>query len=137
MAEENNTAPAVAAVGVAPPVETPAVKKTRALRQKKAVAAPVVVPSQAAAAPAESVKAASGRGRRAKSVAAKPEVAGKATIAKRTPKAGLQPQTIPVAALDEIEDLIRLEEENQRLRKLLAEKLRNENADLRKRLDRV
>ncbi|NEJ25200.1 hypothetical protein GR247_34450 [Rhizobium leguminosarum] len=124
MAEENITAPAVA-VGVAAPVETPAVKKTRAPRQKTGVAAP-----------AESVKAASGRGRRAKAVVAKPEVATKATRAKRTPKA-LQPQTAPVAALDEIEDLIKLEEQNQRLRKLLAEKLRNENADLRKRLDRV
>jgi hypothetical protein len=31
-------------------------------------------------------------------------------------------------------DLLQLEEENQRLRKLLAEKLRAENADLRKRL---
>ncbi|MBB4235831.1 transcriptional regulator [Rhizobium esperanzae] len=135
MAEENITAPAVA-VGVAAPVETPALKKTRAPRQKKGVAAPAVVPSQAAAAPAESVKAASGRGRKAKAVAAKPEVAAKAPRAKRTPKA-VQPQTAAVAALDEIEDLIKLEEENQRLRKLLAEKLRNENADLRKRLDRV
>ncbi|RUM20661.1 hypothetical protein EFQ99_28965 [Rhizobium vallis] len=135
MAEENNTAPAVAA-GVAA-VETPAVKKTRAPRQKKAVAAPADVPSKAAAAPAESVKAASGRGRRAKAVVAKSEVAAKATRAKRTPKAAVQPQTPAVAVLDEIEDLIKLEEENQRLRKLLAEKLRNENADLRRRLDRV
>ncbi|OWK25548.1 hypothetical protein AJ87_09000 [Rhizobium yanglingense] len=136
MAEENNTAPAVA-VGVAAPAETPAVKKTRAPRQKKAVAAPADVPSQAAAALAESLKAASGRGRKAKAVVAKPEVAAKATRAKRTPKAVVQPQTTPAAALDEIEDLIKLEEENQRLRKLLAEKLRNENADLRRRLDRV
>lgn len=35
---------------------------------------------------------------------------------------------------EELADLVRLEEENQRLRKLLAEKLRAENADLRKRL---
>ncbi len=39
------------------------------------------------------------------------------------------------AAIDEITDLRRLEEENQRLRKLLVEKLRAENADLRKRLN--
>lgn len=38
------------------------------------------------------------------------------------------------AASDEMEDLLQLEQENQRLRKLLAEKLRAENADLRKRL---
>lgn len=35
---------------------------------------------------------------------------------------------------DELADLVQLEEENQRLRKRLAEKLRAENAELRKRL---
>jgi hypothetical protein len=38
------------------------------------------------------------------------------------------------APLDELEDLVQLEQENQRLRKLLAEKLREENSSLRKRL---
>ncbi len=38
------------------------------------------------------------------------------------------------AAGEEMKDLLLLEKENQRLRKLLAEKLREENADLRKRL---
>lgn len=38
------------------------------------------------------------------------------------------------AVLDGIADLLQLEEENTRLRKTLAEKLRAENADLRKRL---
>jgi putative transposase len=38
------------------------------------------------------------------------------------------------APLDEMEDLLQLEQENQRLRKRLAEKLREENATLRKRL---
>ncbi|WP_142523144.1 transcriptional regulator [Pseudorhizobium endolithicum] len=38
------------------------------------------------------------------------------------------------SAGDEMADLLQLEEENQRLRKLLAEKLRAENADLRKKL---
>jgi putative transposase len=42
--------------------------------------------------------------------------------------------TAPVTAMDEMADLIQLEEENKRLRKTLAEKLRAENADLRKRL---
>ncbi|WEX79733.1 transposase (plasmid) [Sinorhizobium numidicum] len=40
----------------------------------------------------------------------------------------------PLPAGDELADLVQLEEENQRLRKLLAEKLRAENAELRKRL---
>jgi putative transposase len=40
----------------------------------------------------------------------------------------------PLAAGDELADLVQLEKENQRLRKILAEKLRAENAELRKRL---
>jgi len=36
---------------------------------------------------------------------------------------------------DDLAGLLQLEEENQRLRKLLAEKLRAENAELRKRLN--
>jgi putative transposase len=40
----------------------------------------------------------------------------------------------PVSANDEIAEFIALEEENRRLRKLVSEKLRAENADLRKRL---
>ncbi|AWM27771.1 hypothetical protein AOX55_00004992 (plasmid) [Sinorhizobium fredii CCBAU 25509] len=42
--------------------------------------------------------------------------------------------TKPLPAGDELADLVQLEEENQRLRKRLAEKLRAENAELRKRL---
>ncbi|CAN7766261.1 transposase [Rhizobium leguminosarum] len=53
-------------------------------------------------------------------------------------KATAQPVTqIPAAAVsvdDELAEFIQLEEENRRLRKLLSEKLRAENADLRKRL---
>ena len=40
----------------------------------------------------------------------------------------------PSSAADEMADLMQLEEENKRLRRTLAEKLRAENADLRKRL---
>jgi len=43
---------------------------------------------------------------------------------------------LPATASDEMADLIALEEENQKLRKTLAEKLRAENADLRKRLEK-
>ncbi|MCY1306900.1 hypothetical protein D9M70_567850 [compost metagenome] len=39
-----------------------------------------------------------------------------------------------VSASDEFAEFVRLETENQRLRKLLSEKLRAENSDLRKRL---
>jgi hypothetical protein len=41
---------------------------------------------------------------------------------------------VPGSQSDDMADILQLEEENQRLRKLLAEKLRVENADLRKRL---
>lgn len=54
---------------------------------------------------------------------------------KRGAKNVLTASAPSVAAVDEITDLLQLEEENQRLRKLLAEKLRAENADLRKRLN--
>ncbi|MBD9598083.1 transposase [Ensifer sp. ENS05] len=39
-----------------------------------------------------------------------------------------------IVAAEDFDDLVRLEAENQRLRKLLAEKLLTENAELRKRL---
>lgn len=47
-----------------------------------------------------------------------------------------QPTATTTAApvLDDIADLLQLEEENARLRKALAEKLRAENAELHKRL---
>ncbi|MGH0241229.1 transposase [Sinorhizobium meliloti] len=43
-------------------------------------------------------------------------------------------RTRPLSAGDEFAELVQLEEENQRLRKQLAEKLRTENTELRKRL---
>jgi hypothetical protein len=128
-------APAVAETPVAP-------KKQRQPRAKKGSpqtasvndAAELSVPS--AGAP-EKPK----RGRKAKSI----EVAGTAKRApvKRAPKAlaaavvASTAPALPTSAAEasfEMADLLQLEEENQRLRKLLAEKLRAENADLRKRL---
>ncbi|KSV68943.1 hypothetical protein N183_30515 [Sinorhizobium sp. Sb3] len=60
----------------------------------------------------------------------------KAKTAKGDGKTQASKQTTQSAAptLDDIADLLQLEEENARLRKSLAEKLRAENADLRKRL---
>lgn len=46
-----------------------------------------------------------------------------------------KPSDVPASATDEMADLLQLEQENQRLRKLLAEKLRAENAELRRRLN--
>jgi putative transposase len=89
--------------------DAPAVKKTRAKRGSKNAAA--------------EVKPAARRGGR------KAKAAVESTVEPATQ--AVSPIT---AAGEEMEDLLQLEQENQRLRKLLAEKLRAENADLRKRL---
>lgn len=61
--------------------------------------------------------------------------AKKATPAKARP-AKPAPQKVEVAPIetDGFADLLKLEEENQKLRKALSDKLRAENADLRKKL---
>lgn len=69
----------------------------------------------------------------------KPKALGEAVAAKRGPAKRARKNEQPVkaeaaSAGDEMADLLQLEEENQKLRKLLAEKLRAENADLRKKL---
>ncbi|MGQ3215651.1 transcriptional regulator [Shinella sp.] len=115
-------------------VETPfSPKKQRKPRAKRA--APEAVSVGAAAEPAVAPAGATEkqkRRRKAKSV--DDTGAAKRALVKRAPKAV---QTAPAAQAvqsDEMADILQLEEENQRLRKLLAEKLRAENADLRKRL---
>jgi hypothetical protein len=118
-------------------IQASPVKKTRAPRQKKITAAAQDTGTETVTSPAGAVKAGRGRGKSAKIVAAKPDSAAKVLRKARGPEAAVPSEPTPVAALDELEDLIKLEEENQDLRKLLAEKLRSENADLRKRLDRL
>jgi hypothetical protein len=131
MADENDTMTdantPVAALDVA-------MKKERKPRARKA--APETASTAVSAQPAAASNAAAGkrkRGRKAKSDEG--AVSAKRVPVKRASKA-VQEATAPsVAAVDEFADLLQLEEENQRLRKLLAEKLRAENADLRKRLN--
>ncbi|OWW04780.1 hypothetical protein ATY81_02035 [Rhizobium sp. R72] len=111
-------------------------KKQRAPRTKKAApetaTADIKVETLPAAAPPK-------RGRPARTdkttpmaadVAGKAKRVGKTRAAKTTPAA----KTAPISAADDMAELVRLEEENQMLRKSLAQKLRQENADLRKRL---
>ena len=125
MADENNTMTDTDTPAV---VETPiAEKKQRKPRAKKAAAASASV--DAATDAAEKPK----RGRKPKSVEG--AAPAKRTRMKRVPKAVTQAAPAVPAAIDEMADLLQLEEENQRLRKLLAEKLQAENADLRKRLN--
>jgi hypothetical protein len=106
-------------------------KKQRKPRAKKATPETVSVDVVARTPPAKRGKQTKTRGPKAV------DDASSATTVplKRTPKAVQAPAAALSDAVDEMEDLLRLEEENQRLRKSLAEKLLAENADLRKRLN--
>ncbi|MGO6697146.1 hypothetical protein ACCS54_03805 [Rhizobium johnstonii] len=136
MADESNPSSAPEAAAVAP--EAP-VKKQRAPRVKKTDA-------KAATTTAEPVKknrggrpkrteatatpaVASSTATRGKRAASAPSAAGK-----RGPNRAAKPATAVSPLADDLADLLQLEEENQRLRKSLAEKLRAENSDLRNRL---
>ncbi|WP_064683094.1 hypothetical protein [Rhizobium bangladeshense] len=131
MADENATMISADTPAAAAP---DAPKKTRKPRAKKAVpeTASVAVSAQPAAA-SNATAGKQKRGRKAKSDEG--ATSTRRGPVKRAPRAVQAAAAPSVAAVDEIADLLQLEEENQRLRKLLAEKLRAENADLRKRLN--
>ncbi|WDZ81595.1 SyrB-like regulator (plasmid) [Ensifer adhaerens] len=137
MADESNTE----IVETAPLAEVAPPKKRRGPRPKNVVAeATAELPEAGAAQPVR------GRRKRAdKSADAKLSVEAPAVVKTRAKKVAKgaaktreakQPTaaTAPAPVLDDIADLLQLEEENARLRKALAEKLRAENAELRKRL---
>lgn len=115
------------------PAAAPAAKKTRAPRRPKAVAETTVAEVSAATPETPAKKTRAKRG--SKQVAAKAEksVAEPKKAVSRGPSAK-KVASSPVTASDDIADLIKLEEENKQLRQQLSEKLRAENADLRKRL---
>ncbi|MBD9626319.1 SyrB-like regulator [Ensifer sp. ENS06] len=131
MADENNTE----IDEIVPPAEVAPPKKRRGLRPKN-------VASEAIAETPEADVAQPARGRRKRADKPAKEQAVSKTRAKNLAKsagkirAAKQATETSAAApvLDGIADLLQLEEENARLRKALAEKLRTENADLRKRL---
>jgi putative transposase len=148
MAEENNTGSIAAAVAPDPDVKTSAAKKKRSPRRRKAAAESGRAVSEA---PAAKPWRYSEQERKEKLKLIETQVAeGNGTLKNAIKSAGISEQTYyqwkrtvkPVEhraekllpAGEELADLVRLEEENQRLRKLLAEKLRAENAELRKRL---
>ena len=143
MADENNMG-SVADIAVTDaPAKTQAPKKQRAPRRPKVVAEATV-----AAPLAKTAKVPRGRRKRGEqAVDAKPALVETPVAAKSTAKDAIkgvrrkraarqtaQAVATPVPVIDEMADLIQLEEENKRLRKTLADKLRAENADLRKRL---
>ncbi|MBB4193041.1 hypothetical protein GGE45_001626 [Rhizobium aethiopicum] len=138
MAEENNTVPVAGAGETDAPIKTD-VKKQRAPRRQKQAAEPAPAVSDAVTEPSPATGAAKaggrGRGRKPKSIETKAsDRRGKGTPRKKIAGPTGQTATVSAPVIDELEDLIQLEEENKRLRKLLAEKLRQENSDLRKRL---
>jgi putative transposase len=139
MADENNTGTTDAVVAEVPatPVEP---KKQRAPRRPKAAADMMGGLTVA--------KLPRGRKKRSEQAADATQTSAETPVANKRRAKGLvkedgrkrrqkpleQPAAAPVAVIDEMSDLIQLEEENKRLRKALSEKLRAENADLRKRL---
>ena len=143
MADDKDTG-ATSAVLAPVPAEAPVVKKQRAPRRSKAEIEATLSTSPT------TVKSPTVRKKHAAPVEAAPAIV-KTPIAKTAKVSGakgpgktkaVSPAKAPVKAAakskvtasDGIADLIQLEAENKKLRKALAEKLRSENADLRKRL---
>jgi putative transposase len=134
MADENETSPAIEGAEASAPATAAEPKKQRKPRQKKVIteiAAPVspaVVKSPRKTRVPRSVDTA---------------IPNTPAVSESKPGKGRKPGPQPKAAIplpaaetpsDEMGDLIALESENKRLRQALSEKLRAENADLRKKL---
>uniref|UniRef100_UPI003F49ACE3 SyrB-like regulator n=1 Tax=Ensifer adhaerens TaxID=106592 RepID=UPI003F49ACE3 len=142
MADEVKTDNSTAVADTATVAEVAPAKKQRRSRQQNVALEATAETSEAIA--ARSVRERPKRTENApdEKAAGKPQGVAKAK-GKRAAKTTGKTQTIkpsveaPVPGLDEIADLLQLEKENARLRKALAEKLRAENADLRKRLGLV
>jgi putative transposase len=144
MADDTN--PTLAVETAVDASSKPREKKTRAPRKPKAVAEAVVDTSvsapvkktraprkQTAASNAPDPVAVVPTAKPKASATAKKPTASKAQLAKAAPQ---KVQTTPTEP-DGFADLLKLEEENQKLRQALSEKLRAENADLRKKLGLV
>ncbi|NRP75540.1 hypothetical protein ILFOPFJJ_06463 [Ensifer psoraleae] len=146
MADESDTGP-TAAPDAAAGTESQTGKKQRSARRQKATAEQIRGSKTTAAKP----KKYSEQERVEKLKLIETEVAEhNSTLKDAIKRAGISEQTYyqwkraakpvgqkadtPVSTTDELADLVQLENENQRLRNLLAEKLRTENAELRRRL---
>jgi putative transposase len=153
MANENDTGSIAADVGSDTEVKTPMVKKQSSFRRQKTTAEPVQAASKATAVKSQAAKPRkySEQEKIEKLKTIETDISeGTSTLKDAIKNAGISEQTYynwkqaakpveksdekPVPAGDALADLVQLEEENRRLRKLLAEKLRSENAELRKRL---
>jgi putative transposase len=141
MADENNEDLGSEIITTETPAPTHEKKKRGPGRVKTAVEPAVSTSESAPASPNAVETVRRGAGRKAKPVdakiaATKVKPAVKATRLKRAEKLVEQPvaEASVITARDEMDDLIQLEAENKQLRQALGEKLRQENADLRKRL---
>jgi hypothetical protein len=125
-------------------IETPAVvpaeKKTRKPRQAKVAAKTKTADVSPATSEKPTRKTRAKRGSKQVATAKAEKVAVEPMkVATRTPRTKVA-AAAPVAGVeygDDIADLIKLEEENKQLRQELSDKLRAENADLRKRLGKA
>ncbi|WP_174021926.1 SyrB-like regulator (plasmid) [Agrobacterium fabrum] len=134
MADET---PIEASAATETPAPTLAEKKSRKPRTPKAVSEGSTVDATSASVEKPAKKTRAKRGSKVVPVKAEKPVATPKAAASRAPRvaaAASGPVATYVDVIDDIADLIKLEEENKQLRKELSEKLRAENADLRKRL---
>jgi putative transposase len=153
MTDENNTGAIAADMGQDSAAKASTIKKQRSPRRQKEAAKLVGATSTATAAksPIATSRRSSEQERTEKLKLIEMRVTeGTVTLKDAIKSAGISEQTYynwkravrpvdqgnkkPVPVGDEFADLVQLEGENQRLRKILAEKLRAENAELRKRL---
>lgn len=144
MADDMNPTPSVETASVDASSKTTE-KKTRAPRKPKAAAEAVADtsvsaplnktrgPGKKTAAPSAPVTPAAVAPATKASVPPKKPKVSKAQPSKPAPQ---RVEAVP-AETDGFADLLKLEEENQKLRKALSDKLRAENADLRKKLGLV
>ncbi|MBO9101048.1 MULTISPECIES: SyrB-like regulator [Rhizobium] len=134
MTDETETGAQIDVVAPDAPPEAPKSKKQRAPRRSKAEIEAATAAKTPKVRQMRIGKAEGGPVRGTTTVSAattKTEAKGPAN-----PKPVRQPATppAPLTASDDMADLLQLEEDNKKLRHALAEKLRAENADLRKRL---
>ncbi|MER9216049.1 transposase [Mesorhizobium sp. M0663] len=147
MANPLETESAVVHSEPADKTETPK-PKTRARRSRKpeaeasAPAKPISATTEAPPSARTGRKSYSAKDRAQKLAQIETSIGGGATLKSAVKQAGISEQTYylwkkaaaPAADSDGLKDLVALEEENKRLKSLLADRLRKENAELKKRL---
>ncbi|MDM9624555.1 SyrB-like regulator [Rhizobium sp. S152] len=128
MADELSTPPASEVAGAENIEKAPVAKKTRAPRRAKAAESETVAAPKTRRGGRRKVEAVE-----TAPVPAEPKRRGRGPT--KSAVAGKTSKSAPtVTQSDDLAELLQLEEENKRLRKALAEKLRAENADLRRRI---